>query len=44
MIRKAINTLSTKLSDGLSLSNSRLETLPLTRDMSGVCTMQSVRS
>ncbi len=29
MIRKAINTLSTKLSDGLSLSNSRLETLCL---------------
>ena len=29
MIRKAINTLSAKLSDGLSLSNSRLETLCL---------------
>ena len=29
MIRKAIDTLSTKLSDGLSLSNSRLETLCL---------------
>ncbi len=29
MIRKAIDTLSAKLSDGLSLSNSRLETLCL---------------
>ena len=35
MIRKAIDTLSTKLSDGLSLSNSSLETLSLTSDMSG---------
>ena len=29
MIQKAIDTLSAKLSDGLSLSNSRLETLCL---------------
>ena len=29
MIRKAIDTLSDKLSDGLALSNSRLETLCL---------------
>ena len=29
MIRKMIDTLSTKLSDGLSLSNSRFETLCL---------------
>ena len=40
MIRKAINTLSTKLSDGLSLSNSRVETLCLLEI--GITSVQTV--